>query len=225
MGIERPVNDYLDGMLSREDLTLEERAEVDRLEKAIAQVATPLRSVRAPNLAGGVMGRISEMKAQPTLGERVENATRTALGWLWTPRPVVIAFRPALAMSVCAFLLVVSGLLALRAGTELPVQANVIEPETARPRIYVQFHVQAPGAARVMLTGTFTEWQPKYQLRETTNGMWVVTVPLEPGVHDYAYVVDDKDWLTDPHAMQIDDGLGSTNNRIALVAPMQGSQL
>ncbi len=52
--------------------------------------------------------------------------------------------------------------------------------------------------------------------------MWSVTVPLEPGVHDYAFVVDGEQWRPDPLAPSVDDGFGGTNSRLALLPPDRG---
>jgi hypothetical protein len=41
-------------------------------------------------------------------------------------------------------------------------------------------------------------------------------VPLRPGVHDYAFVVDGERWVADPNAPQVDDSFGGTNSRISL---------
>jgi 1,4-alpha-glucan branching enzyme len=38
-------------------------------------------------------------------------------------------------------------------------------------------------------------------LRPTADGaVWSVTVPLTPGRHEYAFVVDGTDWVPDPAA-------------------------
>ncbi len=92
------------------------------------------------------------------------------------------------------------------------------------PQVYVQFRLEAHGASRVALAGTFTGWQPEYELRETAPGTWSILVPLLPGIHDYAFVVNGTEWLADPHALQIDDGFGGVNSRIALPASPAGGQ-
>jgi 1,4-alpha-glucan branching enzyme len=90
-------------------------------------------------------------------------------------------------------------------------------------QVYVQFRLEASGASQVALVGSFTAWQPDYELRETAPGTWSILVPLRPGVYDYAFVVDGREWVADPHAFQIDDGFGGTNSRIALPSPPTGA--
>jgi hypothetical protein len=66
----------------------------------------------------------------------------------------------------------------------------------------VRFEVAAPGAAQVALVGDFNDWNPAATpLRASRhNGVWSVTVPIAPGRHEYAFVVDGERWIPDPHA-------------------------
>jgi 1,4-alpha-glucan branching enzyme len=89
----------------------------------------------------------------------------------------------------------------------------------AEPHLFVQFRLQAPDASSVRLAGSFTDWQPRYELHETAPGIWTVTLPLSLGVHDYGFIVDGRQWVPDPYAQQVDDGFGGTNSRIALLPP------
>jgi hypothetical protein len=56
----------------------------------------------------------------------------------------------------------------------------------------VRFALLAPGASRVALVGDFNGWNPAATpLRESPDGhTWSVAVPLAPGRHVYAFVVD-----------------------------------
>jgi hypothetical protein len=90
--------------------------------------------------------------------------------------------------------------------------------------IFVQFRLDAPEASNVHLVGSFTGWKPAYALRETAPGIWSVVVPLEPGVHDYAFLVNGK-WITDPVAPAVDDGFGGANSRLLVVVPDTSSRL
>ena len=48
--------------------------------------------------------------------------------------------------------------------------------------------------------------------RRASDGSWSADVPLAPGRHVYAFVVDGKRWIVDPLAPQApDDGFGPTN--------------
>ena len=83
--------------------------------------------------------------------------------------------------------------------------------------VYVRFDLRAPGASSVSLAGSFSDWEPRHDLTPSGQDHWSVTVPLDPGVHDYVYVVDGQQYVVDPAAPQVADGFGSFNNRIALL--------
>ncbi len=64
----------------------------------------------------------------------------------------------------------------------------------------VQFILTAPAASRVALTGDFNGWDTRAipLTRDSRDGRWAVTLALAPGRHNYAYVVDDTQWVRDP---------------------------
>jgi hypothetical protein len=76
------------------------------------------------------------------------------------------------------------------------------------------FRFEADDAESVHLVGTFSSWNPDtYQLRQIggTN-IWEIVVPLEPGIYEYAYVVDGGRWVAPPRAaLTVDDGFGNRN--------------
>ena len=61
------------------------------------------------------------------------------------------------------------------------------------------FLLRQPRAARVALVGDFNGWDPDATpLARSDDGTWTTTVPLAPGRHAYAFVVNDSTWITDP---------------------------
>lgn len=60
------------------------------------------------------------------------------------------------------------------------------------------FRVYLPDAAVVQLVGSFTDWRarPVLLTREDT-GWWSAAVDLEPGDHDFSYLVNDSVWMAD----------------------------
>jgi hypothetical protein len=56
-------------------------------------------------------------------------------------------------------------------------------------------------------------------MTRTGPGVWTVVVPLEPGIHNYAFIVDGERWVPDPNAPAVDDGFGGMNSRLAVLAP------
>ena len=132
---------------------------------------------------------------------------------LWAPREISI--RPAFALTAAAAIVVLLLVPYMRQpASSVPQLASA----AADSHVFVQFHVEAE-AMRVQLAGSFTNWEPRYDLRQSAPGVWTITVPLTQGVHDYAFVVDGQQWVADPHEPQIGDGFGGTNNRLALLSP------
>ncbi len=60
------------------------------------------------------------------------------------------------------------------------------------------FTLQAPEAMQVFVAGSFNEWDPTAnRLERGEEGVWTYTLLLEPGEHEYRFVVDDV-WWDDP---------------------------
>jgi 1,4-alpha-glucan branching enzyme len=94
----------------------------------------------------------------------------------------------------------------------------------APQQVLVQFRLDAPQASRVALAGNFTDWQPTYELTRTAGGVWTITIPLQQGVHRYAFVVDGGTWQPDPLAPSVADGFGGQNSQIAVLSPDLGAE-
>lgn len=208
------IDEALDGELPESLLTAGERARLARSRKTIDEVADTLRSVSPPDLTERVMTGITAPAAP-----RRAPAASSLLDWLW--RPQSIAFRPAYGVGLVALLALAPLGLGLFGGSDQAAigLGDSAEPSSAPVRVFVQFRYEAPGATNVALAGSFTEWAPEIRLEETMPGVWSVLVPLEPGVHDYTFVVDGRDWVADPAAPQVDDGFGGANSRLFLTTP------
>jgi 1,4-alpha-glucan branching enzyme len=78
----------------------------------------------------------------------------------------------------------------------------------------------APAAHDVTLAGSFNGWSAGIPLRKSAvSGLWVVTLPLPVGEHQYLFHVDGNQWIPDPGAhAQVDDGFGRTNS-VLVVGP------
>lgn len=60
------------------------------------------------------------------------------------------------------------------------------------------FSFAAPTAMSVQLVGNFTHWQEQpINLEKGADGLWRITVGLEPGTHHYRFIVDGQ-WRDDP---------------------------
>jgi len=87
----------------------------------------------------------------------------------------------------------------------------------------VNFAVWAPNADAVSVVGDFNGWDTGVtpMQRDRSGRTWSARVPLEPGRHEYAFVVDGQRWVVDPLAPQVPDaGFGPTN---AVVVDIEGT--
>ena len=77
----------------------------------------------------------------------------------------------------------------------------------------VRFDLHLPSNARaVAIVGDFNGWNQSATPMARTDGTWSAKVPLAPGRHVYAFVVDGKKWVVDPLAPRVpDDGYGPAN--------------
>ena len=83
-------------------------------------------------------------------------------------------------------------------------QAAVVSVAAPAPEDMVvpkQFVFDSRGAQRVLLVGDFNGWGERALplTREKGSSLWSVTVPLTPGRHVYAFLVDST-WTVDPRA-------------------------
>ena len=78
--------------------------------------------------------------------------------------------------------------------------APVVLRDTVR---LVRFQLAAPGAHTVALVGDFNDWSKSAIVLQPAGkpGVWTASVPLTPGRHEYAFIVDGKRWVADPYAM------------------------
>lgn len=216
------IHACLDGDLARDDLSPAERARLVELEEALGAVVDQLRATPAPDLTAAVMSRLPARGAAAKPARPEPAPWRRLLDWLWSPHSLQLTFRPAYALAgamLLAFATVLTpGMVPSPAGpaagrTPVRLAANVAG---SAPVVYVQFRLEARGASDVAIAGTFNGWKPEHLLRETEPGVWSALIPLHPGVHDYAFVVDGKEWVPDPNAPHVADSFGGTNSRISL---------
>jgi len=193
---------YLDGDLSLEGLPAELRARA-------AEWDGLLDEIRATSPEGAPLGLDTRVVAAIEA-----NRAATRSGWLfWLLRPRMVPVPPAAVLAAAAAIVLVVSLLGLPRGGAI-----------AESLVYVQFVVDAPAAETVHLVGDFTEWQPTVELEDADgDGVWSGRVPLLPGVHEYMFVIDGADWVTDPNATSYqDDGFGQ-QNAIVAVSTLNGT--
>jgi hypothetical protein len=205
----------LDGELAVSDLTDEEQEHLLEAEAAIRAVLSALPQRPLPDLAPAVLRSIEKAERERDAAARVHPraGVRGLLTWLWRPRPISIGWRPVYSFGAGAALLVLLALALLR-----------FDAPVAPRQVFTEFVLHAPDAHEVTLAGDFTGWKPSHPLTRSGPGVWTVVVPLDPGIHHYAFVVDGEQWVPDPMAPAYDDGFGGRNSRLAVLAPEEVSR-
>jgi len=81
------------------------------------------------------------------------------------------------------------------------------------------FQLIEPTAEEVLLLGDFTNWEENpILLKHERDGIWKAVVPLQPGLHEYRFIVDGQ-WRDDSKCMQRRANPFGTENCVREVAP------
>jgi hypothetical protein len=187
-----------------------DRAAAGKFDAAAAVASGAAGASGAARASGAVPAPVPDAASIASTRPSGSSAIRALVGSWWRPRQISFSLRPAYAAGL-AIVAVALMAVAQATRTDETLQA------AAAPPVFVQFRLDAEGASNVMLAGSFTEWQPAYELVETAPGVWTVLVALQPGVHDYAFIIDGESWVADPAAPSVDDGFGGSNSRLALL--------
>jgi|SRR5689334_16258187 hypothetical protein len=140
------------------------------------------------------------------------DATRARRSWWLTGRVFVASPLSALAMAAAIAVVAASSTLTVTRGpARLTSRADTVE--------FVRFVLVDSTARSVSIVGDFNEWRPdRTPLVAPKPGVWSVSLPLSPGRHEYAFIVDGKRWVVDPSSTPSSDEFG-TESSILLVAP------
>jgi hypothetical protein len=204
------IHEVLDGERPTSELSPEEFRELERLSAASETAAHRLGQLQSPDLTGSVMRAI---RTHPSNQESTADGRATGRSWvrsIWEPR--TLSIRPAWGLVAAA---VFAAVLLLPGGDPAPAHDGALSADGVT--VFVQFRLHEPEASEVRLAGSFTGWEPLHRLHRSGDGMWSVMVPMDPGIHDYAFVVDGTEWTPDPAAPRVDDGFGGENSRLALL--------
>ncbi len=140
----------------------------------------------------------------------------------WFTRRRTVSVSPlgglALAAGIAGLALLGRSAWQLAERSTAPQAATVAASAELAPSV-VQFVIVAPSAATVSLVGDFNDWNvAATPMRPAPgDGIWSVTVPLEPGRYRYAFLVDGQTWLADPSAPRaFDDDFGPPNSVVTV---------
>lgn len=215
------IDACLDGELPREALNPQEQQRLDAIRATLDEAVSVLRATEAPDLTARVMSGLRDVAAAPREVPPAppEGFLTRAIRCLWDP--VRIPIRPAYGLAGVAVAVLALVIAPSPRGTDpqAAVAPIVGSDAEAGSHLYVQFRIEVPGASRVALAGSFTDWRPEYDLTEVSPGVWSAMVPLSPGVHDYTFVIDGSRMIVDPYAPRVADSFGGSNSRLFLPAP------
>jgi len=181
----------------------------DVLERAVDELRRPLR-VNAALFDARVMDEL--LRAPTGLRERMETFVR--------PRTFRISPLVALAAGLLFAVSIAGSVLYVLPSTPRTAERSVARSAPGAP--LVEFGFAAPHASSVALVGDFNNWDPRATpLRAaSTGGVWSVEVPVPPGRHLYAFVVDGKLWRPDPAAPKATgEDFGEPNSALTVADP------
>jgi len=120
-------------------------------------------------------------------------------------------------MIAAAFFLcgVVAGQLSvLNFAPPAPAEATAASIE----HVAVRLLLHAPDAQTVTVAGSWNDWGAEpVPLRRAEDGTFYTVIHLPRGRHEYMFVLDDNEWVTDPTALLTrDDGFGRQNALIEI---------
>lgn len=191
------------------------RRQVLMMERVLAEVPRLPVHHPPPDFIARLMARLPQA---PT-----PSRFATLGAWLRVPRSLEWNMAGALAT---ACLVVLVGSLTRQGIPTAPVpsvpsvrmatmaqSASVSDMTQQQSPVLVRFVFLNPGARSVALAGDFNGWSPiQTPLQRTGAGAWTATVTVKPGRYHYMFVVDGRQWLTDPSATEVtDDGFGAEN--------------
>lgn len=172
------------------------------------ELVSVARELPRPQVPAGFAARVLEhVVPRKSLPERLFEALLAPHHFRWN-------IASAAAAAVLAAIVVTSVMMrSLREAPASAVVAPLAATAASPSAVLVRLVVVMPGARMVQLAGDFNEWNPaQTPLEEASNGAWTVTLSLEPGRYEYMFLVDGRQWIADPFALEhTDDGFGSRN--------------
>jgi hypothetical protein len=180
----------------------------------IARIAGPLKSAERLDetfearvmsaVHAEVLGRLDAAHAARVGKSRSERAS-----WL---RPRTLQISPIAGLAMAASFAAIFFL----GGTALQIRRHPTNEVTDTVHI-VRFVLRDSGAQSVALVGDFNAWTrgATRLVRSRDDGTWTISLPLEAGRHEYAFIVQGKDgerWISDPFGSTRMDEFGTESS-------------
>jgi hypothetical protein len=199
-------------MHQHDDLDSMEQGD-DVLEQAVEELRRPLR-VNTALFDARVMDEVL----------RTPTGVRARLASLTQPRTFRVSPLVALAAGLLFAVSVAGSVLYVLPSSPHAVPRTAAGAATrgAQGSPIVQFGFVAPHASSVALVGDFNDWDPKATPLHaaSTGGVWSVEVPIQPGRHLYAFVVNGTVWRPDPAAPKATgEDFGEQNSALTVAEP------
>jgi hypothetical protein len=190
------VVDHIDDTLRHAIDSLRELPPLDRA--AVARITAVAAGARARDLAGDVPDAFPARRRLLSLRAAIGLAAAAAVVGFVAHALLV---RPDAAPPQVA----ASGVTPAAGAVARTVAANPAALELAP--VPTQFVLERRDAHSVSLVGDFNGWGAERIELERAPGssLWAVSVPIVPGRHSYAFMVDDTLWTVDPRAPRAKD--------------------
>ena len=191
----------------------------EREDDLIGRVAESLRTKRSTPDAAADARIMAAVRAEAAAQRAPAPLRIVRGGWRWLREPHSVSVTPLKAGALAAGLV-----LAVFAASRLsyePSRTTVAAAPvlTRSDTVVVQFVLVAPGARTVALVGDFNGWDAAATPLSASRsaGLWSVALPLLPGRHQYAFVVDGVRWVADPAAPRaLGDDFGAPSSVVTV---------
>jgi hypothetical protein len=148
-------------------------------------------------------------------------------GWLRGER--ILHVKPMRALAIAAGISLIIGVSGVGIGLRMsdrPALGRESAASVARDTVQiVRFVFVDPGAKSVELVGDFNEWAKGSTVlrRSGAPGVWAAVVPLSPGRHEYAFIINGSRWVADPLAPKSSDEFGTESSVIRIGGPSRSA--
>lgn len=143
----------------------------------------------------------------------------------WIVRPWTLRVSPIGAFATAAALV---GVVAFGAWQLSAVESTQVATEQSTGLIPVantgeaalvphQFTYYQKGLKSISIVGGFNDWDAdSTSMTEVSPGVWTVSLLLRPGVYEYQFILNGKQWVTDPTMPQVSNDFGSPNSVVTV---------
>jgi hypothetical protein len=140
----------------------------------------------------------------------------------WWARRYTLRFTPLAGLAAAASMVTVIALTATMLSRSPRSEVRQQSAVSSLPTVSTTHFVLVNETAKqVYLVGDFNNWSKTPLTRAANQTAWTVSVPLNEGKHEYAFIVNDENgehWVADPLSTRVEDEFG-TESSIVRVGP------